>query len=47
MIEIILGVSIFFNIFLYCKKQHYINQVIETQRSLQEKELECNLYKNK
>ncbi|AJA49517.1 hypothetical protein CPAST_c34560 [Clostridium pasteurianum DSM 525 = ATCC 6013] len=46
MIEIILGVSIFFNVILYLKKQKYISMVIETQRALAEKELECELYRN-
>lgn len=45
MIEILLVVSIFFNVILYLKKQKYISMVIETQRSLQEKEFECELYK--
>lgn len=45
MIEILLIVSIVFNIVLYCKKQEYIKMIVETQKTLQEKELELNLYK--
>jgi hypothetical protein len=44
---ILLMISININVFLYYKKQYYIKMVVDTQKALNDKEFECELYKNK
>ncbi|WP_297419522.1 hypothetical protein [Clostridium sp.] len=44
---ILLFLSVVLNSFLYYKKEYYIKMVMELQKSLVDKEFECEIYKKK